>query len=219
MSENLPVKKDDSLHQLVALSCDIKRALTESFGEITDDVGAALLKLEQKLPNKADGYKFVIDDLKSEGALWKKRAADFTAIARAFEKYAETMQQAILGACQQMGVDEILGHEYRWKLQRAKPTVIIDDEAKIPSGHKLIVQTTQIKKDGILEDLKQGLPVPGAHLEESLFVRCYPNTQRSLKNGKSKSDSSKGAESVANSGNDQGATGPDQDNDLQGRNK
>lgn len=209
----LPVPKDMNLHQLVQLSCEIKQALTDSFGELTPEVSDALMKLEQKLPSKADGYKFIVDDLENEAALWKKRATDFLNVAKSFDNYAKTMKEAILGACKQMGVDEILGNEYRWKLQKAKPTVIIDDEKLIPSGHKEIVQTPVIKKDGILEDLKQGIPVPGAHLEESLYVRCYPNKQ-GVKSAKSKPTERETKQIGATPQVDAGPTEPNQKPNL-----
>lgn len=206
MSENLPEPKM-SLHQLVQLSNEIKSALTQNYGEVTDEVMQALMTLERKLPSKADGYKFVIDDLDSEVERWKARAADFIKISKAFETYAKSLKESIKGACISMGTEEIQGVDYRWKLMKAKPTVIIDDETKIPSGHKEIVQTTVIKKDGILEDLKQGLPVPGAHLEESLYVRCFPNTKSKGEKKNDKGNSDKPAKQLtANAGNDGGAS-------------
>lgn len=177
-------EQGDSLMKLVQLSAAIKQELVATYGEITFDIEEKLMVLERKLPSKADGYKFVIDDLESEAELWKKRAAQFAKVGQGFGAYADRMKKAILEACKTLNTDEILGNEYRWKLQKAKPTVIIDDESKIPDGHKETVTITKIKKDGILEDLKQGLPVPGAHLEESAFVRCYPNTTMKKKEPK-----------------------------------
>jgi len=162
---------------LVDLSCQIKRALAENFGELDEQTEKMLSTLETNLPQKADGYKFVVDDLENEAALWKSRANQFQNVAKAFEKYADNMKARILNACAQMEVTEIEGENYRWKLQKAKPSVIIEDETKIPSGHKEVVQTIKIRKDSILEDLKSGIPVSGAKLEESLYVRCYVNTK------------------------------------------
>lgn len=171
-----------TLHELVTLSQDIKRALIDGFGELTEDAQKALELLDSRLPDKADGYKFVTDDLRNEAALWKKRAQDFLTVARTFETHADNMEQRLADACIQMEVKELVGRDYRWQLQNAKPKVIIDDETKIPSGHKEIVQVIKIRKDGILEDLKQGVPVPGTHLEESLYVRCYMNNKKGVEN-------------------------------------
>lgn len=177
----LPAKKDQSLYDLVSISQEIKRSLIENFGEMTPEVESSLLTLEERLPNKADGYRFITEDLRHEADLWKERAHTFLAVAKSFSIHADKMEGAIKEACIQMGVEELEGNEFRWKLQKAKPTIIIDDETKVPSGHKEIVQVTKIRKDGILEDLKSGIPVPGCHLEESVYVRCYTNSKKGSK--------------------------------------
>lgn len=173
-----------TLNELVNLSMEIKRSLIENFGEIGEDSEKALAILESKLPDKADGYKFVTDDLRNEAALWKKRAQDFMAVAKKFEAHADHMENRLKEACLQMGVKELYGRDYKWQLQSAKPKVVFDDETKIPSGHLEIIQTTKIRKDGILEDLKMGVPVPGCHLEESQYIRCYLNTKKEVKDVK-----------------------------------
>lgn len=103
------------------------------------------------------------------------------AVAKRFEAHADHMENRLKEACLKLGVKELHGRDYKWQLQQAKPKVVIDDETQIPSGHKEIVQVTKIRKDGILSDLIMGIPVPGAHLEKSEYVRCYMNVKKEVK--------------------------------------
>lgn len=172
----LPVEKDSTLFELVHLSHQIQQALVESFGEVTPDMEKSIAKLHEKLPDKADGYKFFIDDLKAQAEVWNDRAATLSSIAKAFMNYTEKLKYSLKMACVELGVDELKGNQYRWKLVNNAPSVIVDDEAKIPSNFKEIVQTTKLRKDLLSEALKSGAAVPGAHLEQGTHVRPYPNT-------------------------------------------
>lgn len=169
---------DITLYKIVSVSCEIKKALIEGMGEITEEMSAQLLEIEKQLPSKVDGYKYVIEDLQSEAELWKKRAETFNKVAESFSDYSQKMKDSILAACVAMEVTELKGNEFTWKVIASKPRVIIENEDIIPSGHKEVVQIIKTRKDSILEDLKQGLEVPGAHLEQSNHVRVYPNVKK-----------------------------------------
>lgn len=176
LEEHVPVKKDESLFQLVSISHQIQQALVESFGEMTPEIEKALLLLQEKLPDKADGYKFIIEDLKSQAEIWNTRAENLSRISKTFMNHCDRLKYSIKMACVELGVDEIKGNECRWKLQSSPPAAVIDDETKLPNNFKEIVQKTVTRKDLILEALKSGAMVPGAHLEQGSYVRCYANT-------------------------------------------
>lgn len=167
---------DESLFELVSISHQIQQHLVESFGETTPEIEKALMLIAEKLPNKADGYKFIIDDLKAQAQTWNARAENLTRIARAFINHCDRLEYSLKMACVELGVEELRGNEYRWKLQNSPPSVVIDDEAKVPTNFKEIVQKTVTRKDLIRDALKSGSQVPGAHLEQGSHVRCYANT-------------------------------------------
>lgn len=172
-------KPANTLHDLVKLSCDIKQTLVETMGEITQETEELLLHLEEIIPNKADAYRFITQDLEHEAELWKKRAKEFDRIAKSLETHAQKMKDAIKFACIQMQIDELKGNDFTWKLQRAKSKVIIEDPELVPGIFKEIVQTTNIKKDEISKAWSEhDQPVPGTRLEESLYVKPYPNVRK-----------------------------------------
>ena len=175
--KNMPVKKDESLFSLVQLSHKIQEGLVESMGELTPEIEQALSKLHQKLPDKADGYKFFIDDLKTQAETWTERAATLTRIAKAFISYTDRLKYSLKMACVELGVEELSGKEFRWKLVNNQPSLIIDDETLVPAKFKEIVQTTKIRSDLVKEALKNGEIVPGARIETGSHVRPYPITK------------------------------------------
>lgn len=166
----------NTLMELVNVSQQIQRALVEAGGELTPELEKSLAILSEKLPDKADGYKHVIDDLKAQADVWSARAEALESIAKSFLNYIDHLKYSLKMACIQLGVDELKGNDYRWKLINSQPSVIIDDETKVPGAFKEIVQKTVLRKDLISEQLKKGETVPGAHLEQGQYVRPYANT-------------------------------------------
>lgn len=166
------------LADLVRLSNEVRLALVESAGEITDETCKALLILEDSMPKKVDGYKFLVTDLECEAEKFKTKADEYSRLAESCKRYAKGLKDRLKLACIAMNVDELQGNEYRWKLQKSKPSVIIDDETLVPSKYKNVVQTTEIIKDEILEDFKKDISVPGCRLEQNSHIRCYPNNKK-----------------------------------------
>ena len=175
--ETLPIKKDETLFQLVQLSHQIQQALVESMGELTPDIEKAIAKLHEKMPNKADGYHHIIEDLKSQAEVWNNRAAVLTRIAKAFISYTDRLKYTVKMACLEMGVEELVGNDFKWKLVNNAPSLIIDNDGLIPAKFKEVVQTTKLRSDLIKEALKNGEVVPGAHIESGSHVRPYANTK------------------------------------------
>ena len=173
--EVLPVKKDESLFALVAISHQIQQGLVESMGELTPDIEKALDVLSNKLPDKADGYKFVIDDLKAQADLWNERAATLTRIAKTFITYTDRMKYSLKMACINLGVEELVGKDFKWKLVNNAASLIVDNPDVIPSEFIEIVQTKRVRSDLLKEALKAGKTVPGARLETGSHVRSFVN--------------------------------------------
>ena len=116
------------------------------------------------MPNKADGYHHIIEDLKSQAEVWNNRAAVLTRIAKAFISYTDRLKYTVKMACLEMGVEELVGNDFKWKLVNNAPSLIIDNDGLIPAKFKEVVQTTKLRSDLIKEALKNGEVVPGAKL-------------------------------------------------------
>ncbi len=175
--DKLPVKKDESLFSLVQLSHAIQEKLVETMGELTPEIEREIAKIHEKLPDKADGYKFFIDDLKAQSELWSQRAFNFTLISKSFMSYIDRLKYSLKMACIELGVEQLEGSQFRWKLVNNAPSLIVDDEKLVPAEFKEIVQTTRIRTDMVKEVLKNGGTVPGTRLETGNHVRPYPMTK------------------------------------------
>lgn len=165
--------KKQSLNDLVVISSVIKQILVEKNGEIDEETELMILETSNKLQNKADTYKFVIDDMTSESEVWKKRSDEFLRISKSFKTCVERMKGSLEFACKALDTTELQGSDYYWKLQSSKPSIVIEDETKVPGKYKEIVQTININKDLILADLKAGIVIDGIKLEQNQHIRCY----------------------------------------------
>lgn len=162
------------LLELIKLANEIQETILGAEGELTPEVDKLLLNLEDKLTEKIDGYKMIISRAEQEALYWKARADEAAMIRKRFEAYADRLKKTMLLAIEQNG-EYLAGNDWFAKRIASKPSVIIDDSSLVPPGHKEIVQTTSIKKELILEDLKAGIPVPGAHLEQGYYLKFTPN--------------------------------------------
>lgn len=162
------------LTELVTLSNEIRLALVESAGEITDETCKSLLVLEDNLPRKVDGYQYLVKDFEVESEKFKAKADEYSRLAKSFDNYSKQLKERLKLACIAMNVKELVGNEYKWKLVSSKPCIVIDDETKVPGKYKKIIQEIKIDKEMIHEDIKQGAVIEGLHCEPSSHVRAYP---------------------------------------------
>ena len=81
------------------------------------------------------------------------------------KKVKETIKDIMKG----MGIKKIETEIGSFTLRKNNPSLIIDDETKIPAIYKEIVYTEKIKKDEIKKDFKINI-IEGCHLETTETV-------------------------------------------------
>lgn len=162
----------NSLAHLAAEATEISRMLMESNGELTPELESRLMINEQALLTKADGYIYIIEELESQSALWKRRKDACAALQKRFETQVERLKSRIKEAMRLMGKTEVTGSLYKFQLRKSQPRLVIIHDDEIPADCKMIVQTTVVDKEKVKSALISGLDVPGATLEESgsLFI-------------------------------------------------
>ena len=163
-----------SLRTLVEISNTVLNQLIESGGELTPEMEAQLAQVEINLPVKVDGYAAIMERLEMEEAYWKEKAAKFIAVARGCTNVRDRLKESLKFAMSELGTTEILGNDVKFKLSNSKPKMIIDPDT-IDKAYTMQVTTTEIDKKRIEEDLKMGVPVQGARLEETKSIRQYVN--------------------------------------------
>lgn len=164
-----------SLMALVDEASKIEMALIQSGGEITPEVEKLIEIKDLQLPEKVDGYDLVMERMESISRFYEEKANMFLKMAESAGNVGKELKFRIKNAMALMATDEISGFDVRFKMMSANPTCIIDDETKIEGHYKITEIVTKIDKKKIAEDLKLGVPVVGAHLEHSQYVRRFVN--------------------------------------------
>lgn len=165
-----------NLFQLTQEAQSLMLALIESKGEITPEIEARLTANESAVARKVDAYVYIEEQFDAQIALLKRKEEGFRSIRKGLENAIDRMRGNIKVAMTLLEKDTLAGDEYRYKLSKRKPKVVITDEKLIPMDYKIIVQTTGIDKEKLEAALTDGFAVPGAHLEEvkALLVQENP---------------------------------------------
>jgi Siphovirus Gp157 len=166
--------QSNTLIQLVQSSQSIVEQLIESGGELSPELSLALSNLEVQLPAKLDSYAFILEKLEAEEDFWKQKAKAMQAVAKGCSNVRDRIKENLKLAALEMKADELVGNDFKFKFSNSKPKLIIDESA-LDKAYTMQVVTTEIDKKRIEDDLKLGVPVVGAHLEETKAMRVYAN--------------------------------------------
>lgn len=166
-----------SLPELVSKAMELNLSLVETGGELTPELEAALAVSEQALAQKVDSYVVIQEQLKAQEAIWSDKAAHFQMIADGFRKAHARLNENIKVAMKSLNADEMPGEDYRYKLVRGRPSLIIENPEKIPASFKMIVTDTLIDKEEVRQALTKGEVVEGCRLEDSFSLRRFANNK------------------------------------------
>lgn len=171
------MSEQKTLRELVSISGAIEDALILSGGEITPELEQALAVKDMQLPEKIDGYNLVMDRMISVSEFYAQKAELFTRLSSAAKTVVSRCKENLQFAMTEMNVTELVGYDYKFKLQNNPAGVEMLDEAKIPDAYKIVKIVTSVDKKKVLEDLKIGVPVDGATLKQGTHVRVYANNK------------------------------------------
>ena len=133
-------------------------------GEITNiDV---IEKAEGAFNDKAEAVACYIKSLEAEAKAIKYEASLLADRAKSKENKADRLRDYLRFSLLQAGKDKL--ETARCKLSFHKGTkVIIDSQENIPSSYIVTETVSKVNKNEIKAALKNGIIVPGAHLEET----------------------------------------------------
>lgn len=171
------MSEQKTLRELVSISGAIEDALILSGGEITPELEQALAVKDMQLPEKVDGYSLVMDRMASVSEFYAEKAELFNRLSGAAKSVVSKCKDNLKFAMTEMSVTELVGNDYKFKLQNSPAAVEMLDETKIPDSYKIVKTVTSVDKKKILEDLKIGVPVDGAELRQGTHVRSYANNK------------------------------------------
>lgn len=164
-----------NLIEIINQSKRIEDLLVESNGELTPELEKELMIIDVQLPQKIDNYASVIDRMKLAGEYYKQKSDFYYKFSKSCDGVVKKLKENIKYALVNMGLEELLGSEIRFKLKNNKKSVFIKDEALIPEKYKYTEPVVKVDTALILADLEKGLDVPGAEILQSKSVMVYPN--------------------------------------------
>jgi hypothetical protein len=166
--------KQNTLFSLVQQAVAIERMIHEAGGEITPELENLMSNVDVNLPEKIDGYKFVIDTLEARAAFFKSQAEPYLKAAKSLAALGDKLSLNIKQAMLTLDKKEIEGNAHRFVISGAKPKLVINPDV-LPSEWKMQVVETVPDKERIKTALDEGFSVTGASYEPSFSLRTYVN--------------------------------------------
>jgi hypothetical protein len=82
-----------------------------------------------------------------------------------FETATKRMKATLKESMLRLGTKRVEGDYHGFTLSGSQPSLVIDDEKKIPESYFNTVVSKELDKDALKEKLKTGETITGAHLE------------------------------------------------------
>jgi hypothetical protein len=159
------------LKTLIAKSSAIETAVFE--GQDLAPFEQDLFQVDLTNADAVEAYNFMVQHLEQREEFYRRQAEEFEAIAKSISGLVSRYNIFVKKVMAESGQDELTGKSFRFKLTKVKPKLFVDDESKLS---EYLQQETKmvLNKERIKQDLELGVPVEGAHLEQSYSLRKYP---------------------------------------------
>tara|TARA_R110000868_G_scaffold62962_3_gene189938 strand:- start:1103 stop:1594 length:492 start_codon:yes stop_codon:yes gene_type:complete len=155
------------LKQLIQMSTEIETSAI-------DGIEQEPLNIELSNPDSVEAYQFISQNLEQRSEYYKAQADELYKIAKTIENVSKRYDAFVKKVMVDSGVDEIHGKTFRFKLTSVKPKMVVDDEAALMATYSKTKTEVVLDKERAKQDLELGVPVDGAHLEQSYSLRKYP---------------------------------------------
>jgi hypothetical protein len=161
-----------SLPELIYHSTMIEREIAENGGELTPSLEEALNTVDIAVAGKVDGYDFIINRGLSAAEYYQSQADTYARLAKAQKSFCDRLKEKLKTTMIETKTGEIKGNRVRYKLVKRAPKLVFDSTA-LPEAYMTQVTTVVPNKELITALLKDGMTVPGAHLEEVHALMKY----------------------------------------------
>ncbi len=139
-----------------------------------------LLQIDLNNADSVEAYNFLAESIESRAEFYEKEAAYYSGVAKKLSALTKKYKEFVKNVAVESGTDEIRGKSIRFKISKAKPSLVVDDLTKLSDYMKQKIEMV-LDKDRVKQDIELGVPVDGAHIEQSYSLRKYPITGRDVK--------------------------------------
>ena len=126
--------------------------------------------VDGEIEAKAEGYAMVIAELEKDSAALKVEIDRLMNRKRTIENNTARLKSGLQKAMEVTGKTKFKTQLFSFGIQNNPPSVVIDDESKIPA-ELLIPQPAKVDKATIKDLLKNGEILEYAHLEQGKSLR------------------------------------------------
>lgn len=167
-----------TLPQLIQDNSAIVSLFLETGGQDNEVLDAWMNANLQDMSEKIDSYRYVMLAIEDHIESFNRRAAEFKDAAKVLENGLDRMKERIQFAMGALGKDELTGNDFRFKLIKNPPKVVIEDEDQIPAFLCNERITFVPDKARIREMIERGETVVGCSVQQGTSVRAYVNTKK-----------------------------------------
>lgn len=129
----------------------------------------ALIELEEEWDTKAENLAKLVKSLEVDVKGLKEEEKRLASRRKSLENRIANLKTYIEDNMKAVGKDKIKGKVFTLYIQQNKPSLDIVDEFMIPE--KYFVVKREVAKNELLNDLKQGIEVPGATIKQTASLR------------------------------------------------
>ena len=129
--------------------------------------------VELLLEEKSEQLELILKELEAKEEKCKEIADFYAKKAKYTNEKKKMFKELILEAMRKLGAKKIETVTGTFTIRNNTPSLIIDDVSLIPGKFITTVQTDKIEKNEIKKEIKNGVEIPGVHLEttQSLLVK------------------------------------------------
>lgn len=159
----------NTLQNIIYNHKSLEELILENDGIISDENQEQILdqwmaENKNQLVEKIDSYAYKIKSLEQASASIKDKAKIMLAKAKTLENLSNNLNQRLFFAMKELGLD-IIESRHTFKINKNPPSLVIENEDKIPLVYKIQETTWIIDKEKLKQDLKS-MPIDGARLEQ-----------------------------------------------------
>lgn len=125
------------------------------------------------LVEKSNQLELILKDLESKEEKCKEIADFYAKKAKQANEKRKALKELIITAMKGLGAKRLETETGTFTIKNNAPSLKIDNEDLIPQKFVSYIQTRKIEKNEIKKEIKNGVEIPGAHLEttQSLLIK------------------------------------------------
>ena len=139
----------------------------ETIGQ--DLIEAAMKEVGEDIEEKAQNYAVIIKNLEAEAEALEKEEKRLAARKSSLRNRNKILKDNLENSMKVIGKTKFKTNLFSFNIGKNPPSVNIDDENLIPDQY--IVYTKSAAKKAMLEDIKQGVIIPGVSLKQTETLR------------------------------------------------